>query len=49
MTTTVLETATVVMHSVNMTTSEAASAANAAVKNEPNYDTVRQTLREAIR
>ena len=51
MTTTVLETATVVMHSVNMTTtmtSEAAAAANA-VKNEPNYDTVRQTLREAIR
>ena len=41
--TTILEAAG--MHSGNM----ASEAAETTVKKEPNYDTVRQTLREAIR
>ena len=43
--TTILEAGMHCNATANMTTSEA----TAIVKNEPNYDTVRQTLREAIR
>ena len=37
------------MHSANMASHSASEVAETTIKKEPNYDTVRQTLREAIR